>query len=156
MRLVIQRVHRARVEVDGQEVGAIGAGFMVLVGFGRGDTPDLPGSKAWKALQDKLVNLRVFPDGEKRLNRSLTDIGGDLLLVSQFTLFADCRKGRRPSFTGAAEPDLAQHLFHRLCEELRARAPGRLATGEFGAEMDVDFVNWGPVTILLDSDDFAN
>lgn len=155
MRLVIQRVSQARVDVDNEMVGAIGPGLLVLVGFGQGDDRSLPGTKPWRAVLDKLLNLRIFPDEAGKLNLSVTDTGGDILAVSQFTLFADCRRGRRPSFTNAAPPDTAHHLYHRFCEDLKAKAPGKVATGEFGAEMNVTFTNWGPVTILLDSDDFS-
>ncbi len=156
MRLVIQRVTEARVDVARETVGSIGLGLLVLVGFGQGDDQALPESKAWKGLLDKLVNLRIFPDEEGKLNKSLKDIQGDALAVSQFTLYADCRKGRRPSFVNAAPPDTAHHLYHRFCTDLAAKVPGKTATGEFGAEMRVSFTNWGPVTIVLDSDDFGN
>ena len=155
MRLLIQRVTEARADVDNETVGAIGQGLLVLVGFGKGDDETLPGTRPWKAMLDKLLHLRIFPDDDGKLNLSLMDTRGDLLTVSQFTLFADCRKGRRPSFTGAAPPDTAHHLYHRFCRDLRARAPAKTATGEFGAEMRVTFTNWGPVTIALDSDDFT-
>jgi len=155
VRLVLQRVLSARVEVDGELLGEIGTGLVVLVAFGQDDDLSLQGTRPWRAMQDKILNLRVFPDEQGKLNLSLVEVGGDLLLVSQFTLYADCRKGRRPSFTSAAPPDTAQSLYHRFCEELRARAPGRTATGEFGAEMHVTFTNWGPVTIQLDSADFS-
>jgi D-tyrosyl-tRNA(Tyr) deacylase len=151
MRMVIQRVTDATVFVDEASVGEIGAGLLVLVGFGESDTEALPGSPAWKKMLDKLFNLRIFPDGEGRFNRSLADDSGDLMLVSQFTLYADCRKGRRPSFTGACRPDLAAALFDRFVTDARAAAPGRVACGEFGADMRLRFTNWGPVTITLDS-----
>ncbi|MEF2230319.1 MAG: D-aminoacyl-tRNA deacylase [Pseudodesulfovibrio sp.] len=153
MRIVLQRVKKARVTVDDRTVGEIGVGILALVGFGQGDSPSLPGSPAWAKMLDKLVNLRIFPDGQGKLNRSLTDIAGGLLLVSQFTLYADCKKGRRPSFSNACPPDTARQLFDRFVADARAVAPGPAATGVFGAEMDLDFVNWGPVTILLDSDE---
>lgn len=151
MRLVIQRVTEARVLVDDEVTGEIGAGFLVLVGFGREDTDDLPGSAVWNKMLDKLVNLRIFTDDQGRFNLSLADVAGDLLLVSQFTLYADCRKGRRPSFTNACEPKLADSLFNRFVADARAKAPANVATGVFGAEMFLDFTNWGPVTITLDS-----
>jgi len=153
VRIVLQRVRRARVDVDGQTVGEIATGILALVGFGQDDTPALPGSPAWAKALDKLTNLRIFPDDQGKLNRSLIDIAGGLLLVSQFTLYADCRKGRRPSFSAACPPDTARALFDRFTADARAAAPGPVATGVFGAEMDLDFVNWGPVTILLDSED---
>jgi len=153
MRLVIQRVTDARVTVGGEHVGEIGKGLMVLVGFGREDGEELPGSPVWKKIIDKLVNLRIFTDDAGKFNLSLTDVGGDLLLVSQFTLYADCRKGRRPSFTGACPPELADRLFERFVDDVRPVAPGRVETGVFGEEMFLDFTNWGPVTITLDSDE---
>lgn len=155
MRLVIQRVSRARVEVAGRAVGEIGTGLLVLAGFGARDTLGLPETKAWPTLLGKVLDLRIFPDDRGKLNLSLRDIQGDLLLVSQFTLFADCRKGRRPSFTDAAPPETARALFERLCADMTVLAPGKCAQGAFGEIMHLDFVNWGPVTILLDSEDFA-
>ncbi|NDV22472.1 D-aminoacyl-tRNA deacylase [Desulfovibrio sp. JC022] len=154
MRLVIQRTSGGKVEVDASTVGEIGPGIMVLAGFGKDDTEKLPESKIWKTLIDKMIGLRIFEDEDGRMNRSLEDIGGDVLLVSQFTLYASCKKGRRPSFTGAAAPQLANDLFDRLVADVSQKAPAKVATGQFGAMMNVDFVNWGPVTIILDSDDF--
>lgn len=153
MRVVIQRVSDAKVTVAGKTVGEIGVGILALVGFGREDTPSLPESPAWNKMLDKLVNLRIFPDADSKLNLSLTDIVGDLMLISQFTLYADCKKGRRPSFTGACQPYVASPLFDRFVEAAKAAAPGKVAAGEFGAEMHLDFTNWGPVTIILDSDE---
>ncbi|WP_320172031.1 D-aminoacyl-tRNA deacylase [Maridesulfovibrio sp.] len=155
MRLVIQRTSRARVDVAGSTVGEIGPGIMVLVGFGGDDDENLPDSKVWNTLIDKMIGLRIFEDEEGRMNRSLADISGDMLLVSQFTLYASCKKGRRPSFTEAAQPDLARRLFDLFAAQAASKAPGKVATGEFGAMMNVDFVNWGPVTIILDSKDFS-
>ncbi|TIH13702.1 D-tyrosyl-tRNA(Tyr) deacylase [Marinifilum sp. JC120] len=154
MRLVIQRTSGGKVEVDGATVGEIGPGIMVLAGFGKDDTEKLPESKVWKTMIDKMIGLRIFEDEEGRMNRSLEDIDGDVLLVSQFTLYASCKKGRRPSFTGAAAPQLASDLFDRLVADVSKKAPAKVATGQFGAMMNVDFVNWGPVTIILDSEDF--
>lgn len=153
MKIVIQRVTDARVSVGDQVKGEIGSGILALVGFGREDTPDLAGSAVWNKMLDKLLNLRIFPDDDGKLNRSLTDVSGDLMLISQFTLYADCKKGRRPSFTGACQPYVASPLFDRFVGDARDRAPGAVASGEFGAEMHLDFTNWGPVTIILDSDD---
>lgn len=160
MRLLLQRVSRATVDVGGQSVGAIGQGLLVLAGFGKADASDLPQTKLWSTLCDKVLDLRIFPDDAGRLNLSLRDAaqagqGGGLLLVSQFTLYADVRRGRRPSFTDAAPPEVARALYDRLAADLSARCPGPFAQGVFGAEMHLDFVNWGPVTILLDSADFA-
>ncbi|EGB15962.1 D-tyrosyl-tRNA(Tyr) deacylase [Pseudodesulfovibrio mercurii] len=153
MRVVIQRVSDARVLVQGTAVGEIGTGLLVLVGFGGADKADFPETPAWRKMLDKLFNLRIFPDEDGKLNLSLTDIRGDLLLVSQFTLYADCKRGRRPSFTDACHPYIAESLFERFAEDARALAPAGFATGRFGAEMHLDFTNWGPVTIILDSDD---
>ncbi|MCM0756537.1 D-aminoacyl-tRNA deacylase [Desulfovibrio aminophilus] len=155
MRLLLQRVTRAEVRSEGEVLGSIGTGLLVLAGFGKGDGPELPGTRAWTALLNKVVDLRIFPDAEGRFNLSLKDTAGDLLLVSQFTLYADCRRGRRPSFSDAAEPETASRLFDRLVRDLMPLVPGQMATGSFGADMLLDFVNWGPVTILLDSADFA-
>lgn len=153
MKLVIQRVTDARVVVESETVGEIGKGLLVLAGFGRDDGQELPESAVWKKIIDKLINLRIFTDDAGKFNLSLKDVGGDLLLVSQFTLYADCRKGRRPSFTGACPPELADSLFESLVRDVEKVAPAKVATGVFGAEMFIDFTNWGPVTITLDSDD---
>ncbi len=155
MKLVIQRTSGGKVEVEGKTVGEIGPGIMVLAGFGKEDTEQLPESKVWNTLIEKMLGLRIFEDEEGRMNRSLEDIKGDVLLVSQFTLYASCKKGRRPSFTGAAAPQLASDLFDRLVADVAQKAPAKVATGQFGAMMNVDFVNWGPVTIILDSKDFV-
>lgn len=163
MRLLLQRVTRAAVDVvdeagASRRVGEIGPGLLVLAGFGQMDGPELPGTKPWAALCAKLLDLRVFPDAGGKLNVSLRDMDppGGLLLVSQFTLYADARRGRRPSFSGAAAPEAAGELYRRLAQELSAQCPGSFAQGVFGAEMLLDFVNWGPVTILLDSEDFLS
>jgi D-tyrosyl-tRNA(Tyr) deacylase len=145
MKAVVQRVREANVEVAGQRVGAIGPGLMVLVGIGSQDTVR---DADW--MVDKIVNLRIFETEEGRLDKSLLDTGGSLLLVSQFTLYGDCRKGRRPSFSGAMGPDEARRLFDLLVEKARGLV-GRVETGVFQASMDVSLVNAGPVTILLDS-----
>jgi len=155
MRLVIQRTSGARVDVDGSTVGEIGPGIMVLVGFGKEDTAELPDSKVWNTMIDKMIGLRIFEDEEGRMNLSLADVQGDILLVSQFTLYASCKKGRRPSFTAAAAPELAKQLCDRFTKSVAQKAPAKVATGEFGAMMNVDFVNWGPVTIILNSKDFT-
>ena len=145
MRVVLQRVARAHVEVGGRTVGEIGPGHLLLVGFREGDGEE---QLVWMA--DKVVGLRVFPDEEGRMNLGLDDTGGDLLVVSQFTLYGDTRKGRRPSFVGAAGPEVAVPLYERFVALLRERAPGRVETGEFGAMMSVELVNDGPVTLVLD------
>ena len=145
MRAVVQRVASARVSVDGRPVGAIGRGLLVLVGIAGGD-----GGDAESYLVDKVVGLRVFPDADGRMNRSVIDVGGGVLLVSQFTLYGDCRRGRRPSFAGAAPPDEARAVYERIVRRFRDRGVA-VETGEFQAHMKVHSVNDGPVTILLDA-----
>ncbi len=145
MRVVLQRVSQARVMVEGRAVGEIGLGHLLLVGFTGGDSTD---EAEWMA--DKVVGLRVFNDADGKMNRDLEDVGGSLLVVSQFTLYGDTRKGRRPSFVHAAPPEIAIPLYERFVEILEARLPGRVATGEFGAMMDVSLVNDGPVTLVLE------
>ena len=145
MRVVLQRVSRAKVDVSGRTVGEIGPGHLLLVGFTDQDSED---ALVWMA--DKVVGLRVFRDDEGKMNRGLDEVGGDLLVVSQFTLYGDARKGRRPSFVDAAHPDRAIPLYERFVALLRERAPGKVATGEFGAMMDVELVNDGPVTLVLE------
>lgn len=146
MRAVVQRVSRAEVRVGGEIVGRIGRGLCVLVGAGRDDT-----EADADYLVDKVVNLRIFPDTEGKMNLSLLDVGGELLAVSQFTLYGDARKGRRPAFVSALEPKRAQELVERFVAGVRAAGVQKVATGRFGAMMDVELVNEGPVTILLDS-----
>jgi len=145
MRVLLQRVSRAAVRVDGETAGSIGAGHLLLVGFREGDTEDVVG---WMA--DKVVGLRVFPDDEGKMNLGLEEVAGDLLVVSQFTLYGDTGKGRRPSFVRAARPDTAIPLYESFVEALRARCSGAVETGEFGAMMEVELVNDGPVTLLLE------
>ena len=142
---MLQRVAEASVSVDGEVVGAIGPGLLVLVGFVPGDDR---GATAWMA--SKLVNLRIFADAEGRMNRSLADVGGEVLVVSQFTLYGDARKGRRPSFVRAARPEIAIPLYEGFVAELEARLPGRVQCGRFGAEMQVALVNDGPVTLVVE------
>ena len=144
MRGVVQRVARAEVRVEGRTVGSIGPGMLVFVGVGEGDTAEQA-----DRLAGKLARLRIFVDDEGRMNRSVLDIGGEVLVVSQFTLLADTSRGNRPSFLGAAAPDVAEPLVERVAEGLRA-AGLRIAMGEFGAHMEVDLVNDGPVTIVLE------
>ena len=145
MRAVVQRVARAAVTVEGREVGAIGPGLLVLLGVMRDDGP-----RDVEYVAGKLRDLRVFPDNAGRMNRSVLDTGGSVLVVSQFTLAGDCRKGRRPSFDGAAPPHEARALYEAVVDALRTSGL-RVATGEFQALMEVMLVNDGPVTILLDS-----
>jgi D-tyrosyl-tRNA(Tyr) deacylase len=145
MRAVVQRVSRAAVRVDGDVVGACGAGLLVLVGAGHEDT-----SESATRLGAKIARLRIFPDGEGRFDRSLLDTGGEALVVSQFTLLADTRKGTRPSFTHAAAPEEAEPLVARVVDALSAEGV-HVETGRFGAMMEVELVNDGPVTIVLDA-----
>lgn len=146
MRAVVQRVSRARVIVDDDIVGEIAAGLVVLIGVGRGDTSAVAGSMA-----EKIANLRIFDDEQGKMNRSLLDVNGSVLAVSQFTLFGDARGQRRPSFIAAAPPEQAKQLYEDFSEALR-RLGITVATGVFQARMSVELVNEGPVTILLDSD----
>jgi len=148
MRAVLQRVTSARVEVDGSTVGEIGQGLLVLLGVSREDAePDA----RW--LAEKVSTLRIFPDPEGRMNLSLKETGGSALVVSQFTLLGDSRKGRRPSFEKAAPPEQAERLYERFVELIRAELgpQAKVATGSFGAFMSVSLVNDGPVTLILDS-----
>ena len=145
MRVVIQRVSEASVTVDQQTVGAIGQGLMVLLGVAQGDT-----SQEAKSLAEKTAGLRIFEDDAGKMNRSVEEIGGSLLVVSQFTLLGGCRKGRRPGFTDAAPPELADQLYEEYVAVLRSRGVN-VATGVFRADMQVALVNDGPVTMLLDS-----
>ncbi len=147
MRAVLQRVSRAQVRIEGREVAGVGQGLVVFVGVAAGD-----GSEDAVYLAEKIAGLRIMPDGEGRMNRSVLEVEGELLLVSQFTLLAETRKGRRPSFTAAADPDVAAPLLDELADNLRARG-AKVQTGEFGAMMDVELVNHGPVTITIDSRD---
>ena len=145
MRAVAQRVSSAKVEVEGEVVGEIERGLLVYLGAGKGDSDVEVGYVA-----NKLAGLRVFPDDEGRMNRSLSDIDGELLVVSQFTLYGDVRKGRRPSFVNAARPDVAIPLYEAFVGALQDRGVARVETGEFGASMEVDLVNDGPVTLVLE------
>jgi D-tyrosyl-tRNA(Tyr) deacylase len=149
MRVVLQRVSRASVTVDGVTVGRIGAGILLLVGAGRDDLPNEP-----DRLADKLAHLRVFADDDGRMNRSVLDVGGEVLVVSQFTLYAEVRRGRRPSWVSAAEPEVAAERLDALALALEAQGL-RVASGVFGAHMQVELLNDGPVTIVLDGRDLA-
>lgn len=146
MRLVVQRVNRASVRIGDEEVGAIERGAVVLAGIGAADTPDVVDRMA-----AKLVGLRYFEDGDGRTNLAIAEASGALLVVSQFTLYADVRRGRRPGFTAAALPEVAVPLLDRFVERLRASGL-RVATGRFGADMAVELVNDGPFTLVIDSD----
>lgn len=145
MRAVVQRVSRAKVTVGGQMLAAIGPGLLVLVGATEGDT-----EADAEHIARKVAELRIFEDDGGKMNRSVEEAEGSVLVVSQFTLCGDCRKGRRPSFAHALEPEAARRLVERVCELLRQR-PLRVESGEFGAVMAVSLVNEGPVTLLLDS-----
>jgi len=145
MRIVLQRVSEASVTIDGKLSGSIGSGLLLLVGFTADDTE---AELAWMA--DKVIGLRVFNDSEGKMNESLEDAGGSLLVVSQFTLYGDTHKGRRPSFIRAAPPEKAVPLYDRFVQLLTERAPGPVETGEFGAMMEVALVNDGPVTLVLE------
>jgi D-tyrosyl-tRNA(Tyr) deacylase len=145
MRAVVQRVSRARVLVDGEVAGAIERGLLVLLGVARTDTPE---QAQW--LADKVVSLRLFEDDEGKMNRDVTEVGGGVLVVSQFTLYGDCRKGRRPSFVEATPPESAIPLYEDFVSAVRARGVPT-ATGRFRAMMQVELVNDGPVTLILDS-----
>ena len=145
MRAVVQRVISSKVEVDGKVIGSIGKGLNVLLGISREDT-----GEDIKYLKEKIINLRIFEDENEKLNKSLLDIGGDIIIVSQFTLYGDCRKGRRPSFIEALGGEEAYTLYNKFVESVKKEV-NNVATGEFGADMKVYIENYGPVTILLDS-----
>jgi D-tyrosyl-tRNA(Tyr) deacylase len=147
MRAVVQRVTRAEVRVDGSVVGAIGQGLAILLGVGRDDS-----EAEADRLAARLARLRVFPDAQGRFDESLLETGGDALVVSQFTLYGDTARGNRPSFSAAAVPELAEPLYERVCERLAAEGVRRVERGRFGAHMELDLVNDGPVTIVLDLD----
>jgi len=146
MRAVLQRVSSARVTVEGHVTGEVGAGLMILLGVGREDTAVVA-----SAMAEKCANLRIFEDDQGKMNRSLLDVQGSALVVSQFTLYGDARGQRRPSFISAAPPELAKSLYEEFCEALR-KLGVNVATGIFQAMMSVELINEGPVTILLDSD----
>jgi D-tyrosyl-tRNA(Tyr) deacylase len=145
VRVVLQRVSRAAVHIEGRVSGRIGRGFLLLVAFRSEDTAE---TLQWMA--EKILSLRLFADDEGRMNRGLAEVAGGVLVVSQFTLYGDTRKGRRPSFLDAAPPGTAIPLYERFIALLRAAAPGAVETGEFGAMMDVELVNDGPVTLILE------
>lgn len=148
MKAVIQRVSRASVTIDGEIVGSVNKGFLILLGVEQGDT---------KAEADKLIKkipvLRIFEDENGKMNLSCLDISGEMLVVSQFTLCADCSHGRRPSFIGSAPPDIANELYEYFVDQLKNSGVKKVETGRFGADMKVDLLNDGPVTIILDSKD---
>ena len=145
MRIVIQRVTNAKVEVDGKAVGSIGKGTLVLFGVHKEDTPE---QTLW--LANKLANLRMFADAQNKMNLSLLDIQGEVLIVSQFTLYGNCSEGRRPEFTASAPPDIAKAYYEKFISEVRHQQL-KVETGIFGAHMQVSLINDGPVTLILDS-----
>lgn len=148
MKAVIQRVTRASVTVDGERVSAIGNGLLILLGVAEGDT-----RRDAEVLADKIANLRIFSDSDDKMNLSLLTVEGAALVVSQFTLCADCRKGRRPDFFSAAKPDIADELYGYFCERIKNTGVNDVQKGVFGADMKVELLNDGPVTILIDSGD---
>ena len=150
MRAILQRVRRGRVTVDEEVVGEIGPGYVILLGATHGDGPD-----ETKRLAEKTAHLRVFEDAQGKMNLSALEVGAEMLVISQFTLFADARKGRRPSFTGAALPDVAEPLVAQFVEQLRGLGIKKVATGVFGAKMLVQIENDGPVTIILDTEELS-
>ena len=145
MRAVVQRVKHSTVRADNEIVGQIGSGLLVLLGVAKGDT-----AEDADYLANKIINLRIFEDEDRKMNRSLIETGGELLAVSQFTLLADCRKGRRPSFIEAAEPEKATNLYERFADMVRAKGV-KVQTGRFRAMMEVALINEGPVTIIIES-----
>jgi len=148
MRAILQRVKQGSVAVDGRIVAAIGPGLVILVGSTHADTPD-----AAETLAHKAANLRIFEDAEGKMNRSALDVGAEALVISQFTLYADCRRGRRPSFTDAARPEIAQPLIENFVRALQVEGVTRVERGVFGAHMLVEIHNDGPVTIVLDTEE---
>lgn len=145
MRAVVQRVSQARVVVEGETVGQIGRGLLVLLGVAQDD-----GAEEARWMADKLAGLRIFEDDQGKMNRSLVEVGGGMLVVSQFTLLGDCRKGKRPSFIGAAPPEAAEELYERFVDQARG-AGVEVATGRFRTHMDVSLTNDGPVTLIVES-----
>lgn len=146
MRFLVQRVTEASVTVEGEVIGSIGRGYLVLVGVCDTDTEAIA-----DAMTKKLVGLRIFEDENGKTNRSIGDVGGDMLLVSQFTLYADCRHGNRPSFVRAGSPDAAERLYEYVIDRLRSQYAIKVETGSFGADMKVRLLNDGPFTVMLDS-----
>lgn len=151
MRALLQRVRQAAVRINAETVGAIEHGYVLFIGFGGQDCLEMIGGPVWTKFIQKLLSLRLFPDASGPINASLADHGGGILVVSQFTLHADVRKGRRPSFSDAARPEIAKTLYDAFVLDLRKEWPD-VEEGVFGADMDVSLVNWGPVTLWLDSD----
>ena len=149
MKFVIQKVSEASVRVEGECIGRINRGFLVFVGIGKEDTKEIADQYI-----KKMINLRIFTDSEGKTNLSLADVGGEILLISQFTLYANCKKGNRPSFFNAGEPQMAELLYEYIIEKTKENVPV-VKTGRFGALMQVSLVNEGPFTIILDESTFA-
>ena len=147
MKFVIQRVNSASVKVDGNVIGSIGKGYLILFGAGEGDTEDM-----LVPFADKICKMRIFADENGKTNLSINDVGGEMLIVSQFTLYADCRKGNRPSFVNAGNPEKANKLYEYIIGKCRDEVPD-VQTGSFGADMKITLLNDGPFTIILDSKD---
>lgn len=148
MKFVIQRVLNSSVKVDSETIGSIGKGFMVLIGVADTDTKEIADK-----LVDKMIKIRIFEDSEGKTNLSLSDVGGELLLVSQFTLYADCKKGNRPSFIKAGKPDFANEMYEYIISKCKTYEGLKVERGKFGADMKVELVNDGPFTIVLDSEE---
>lgn len=146
MRAVVQRVKRAEVRVNNEITGKIDKGILVLLGVGQDDT-----NKDLEYMAKKIVNLRIFEDQEGKMNLSVLDVNGGILVVSQFTLYGDCRKGKRPSYSTAARPEMAEKLYNEFVDYIKSKYDIKVETGVFQAMMDVDFINEGPVTLLIDS-----
>ncbi len=157
MRFLLQRVKHASVSVDDTTIAAIDHGLLVLVGFGGKDSATLPQSKLWSSMIEKLLHLRIFPgntsETQHKFQQDVCDFGGKILLVSQFTLYANCKQGRRPDFLQSTPPQVAEALFTQLVQDIDARLPLRVSSGIFAAHMDIQLCNWGPVTIVLDSEE---
>ena len=148
MKAVIQRTAYCRVTVDGRETGSIQKGLLVLLGVSDSDT-----EKELDYLAEKIIGLRIFEDEQGKMNLSLADVGGELMVVSQFTLYGDCRKGRRPSFIGAGKPEHANAMYEKFIQKAQQLNVAKVAHGEFGADMKVELLNDGPVTLILDTDE---
>lgn len=149
MKVLIQRVTKAKVIINEKVVGQIGCGYVILMGVKEGDS-----EKEADLLIEKIINLRVMNDENDKMNLSIKDVSGEILVVSQFTLYADTSGGRRPSFINAAKPDIAKHLYQYFVDKLKSSGIKNVQTGEFGAYMTVEIINNGPVTIMMDSDDY--
>lgn len=141
---VVQRVYEASVKINGEGYGSINKGLLVFFCVEEGDTDD-----KIQYMSEKILNLRIFEDDNGKMSKSLQDINGDMLIISQFTLAADCSKGRRPDFTGAAKPDIAKEMYNKFIEDVSSKINGKTATGQFGADMKVSLINDGPVTMII-------